>query len=71
MVDRHMLLDRELIKQSTLIHLPLTHHRLHSPFDNWRESVQRPQRNLRLFQQNRTKAVIEVTRRRAIGGSKL
>jgi transposase len=28
---------RELIKQSTLIDLPLTHHHLHSRFDNWSE----------------------------------
>jgi multiple sugar transport system substrate-binding protein len=36
--------------------LPLTHHRLHSRFDNWSESVKWPQRNLRLFQQNRPEA---------------
>jgi hypothetical protein len=32
MVDWHMLLERELVKQSTLIDLPLTHHHLHSSF---------------------------------------
>ena len=34
MVERHMLLDRELVKQSTLIHLPLTHHHLHPRCDD-------------------------------------
>jgi hypothetical protein len=30
MVDGHMLLERKLVKQSTLIDLPLAHHHLHS-----------------------------------------
>jgi hypothetical protein len=30
MVDGHVLLERELVKQSTLIDLPLAHHHLHS-----------------------------------------
>jgi hypothetical protein len=34
MVDGHLLLERELIKQSTLIDLPLTHHYLHPCCDN-------------------------------------
>ena len=54
MVGRHMLLERELIKQSTLIDLPLTQHHLHSRCDNWSKSAKQPHRNLRLFQQNRT-----------------
>jgi hypothetical protein len=52
MVDGHMLLEREFVKQSTLIDLSLTHHHLHSSFDNWSESLNQPRRNLRLFQQN-------------------
>jgi hypothetical protein len=42
MVARHMLLDRELAKQSTLIDLPLTQHPLHPHCDDWSESVKRP-----------------------------
>jgi hypothetical protein len=55
MVDRHMLLERELIKQSTLIDLPLTQHHLHSRCDNWSESTKWHHRNLRVFQQNRSR----------------
>jgi hypothetical protein len=51
MVGRHMLLERKLAKQNTLIDLPLTHHHLHSSCDDWSESVEVPRRN-RLFQQN-------------------
>jgi hypothetical protein len=32
MVGRHMPLEREFVKQSALIDLPLTHHHLHSSF---------------------------------------
>jgi hypothetical protein len=39
MAGWHMLLERELVKQSTLIDLPLTHHHLHSHCDNWSESA--------------------------------
>jgi hypothetical protein len=46
-----MLLDRELVKQSTLIDLPSPHHHLHSRYDDWSESVTLPRRNS-LFQQN-------------------
>jgi hypothetical protein len=45
MVGGHMLLDRKLIKQSTLFDLPLTHHHLHSRFDNWSESAKQRHRN--------------------------
>jgi hypothetical protein len=38
-VGGHLLLERELIKQSTLIDLPLTYHHLHSRFDNGSESL--------------------------------
>jgi hypothetical protein len=41
-VGGHPLLKRELVKQSTLIDLPLTHHHLHSRYDDWSESVNRP-----------------------------
>jgi hypothetical protein len=52
MVDGHMLLEREIVKQSTLIDLPLTHHHLHSRFDNWSESAKQHHRNSKVFQQN-------------------
>src|SRR5262245_23574297 len=61
MVERHMLLERELVKQRTLIDLPLAHHHLHSRCDNWSESVKQPQRNLRLFQQNRSGTAFQTT----------
>jgi hypothetical protein len=55
MVGWHMLLDRELVKQSTLLDLPSTHHHLLSRCDDWSESVKGSRRN-RLFQQNRPEA---------------
>jgi hypothetical protein len=58
MVDRPMLLERELVKQSTLIDLSLAHHHLHSRFNDWRESAKQHHRNLRVFQQNRPEVVI-------------
>jgi hypothetical protein len=51
-----MLLERELVKQSTLIDLSLTHHHLHSRFDDWSESAKQHHRNLRVFQQNRSRS---------------
>jgi hypothetical protein len=48
-----MPLERELVKQGTLIDLPLTQHHLHSRCDNWSESAKQHRRNLRVFQQNR------------------
>ena len=38
-VGGHLLIERKLIKQSTLIDFPITHHRLHSCFDNWSKSL--------------------------------
>jgi hypothetical protein len=52
MVKRHMLLNRELVKEGPLLDMPLTHHLLHSSFDNWSESAKQHHRNLRVFQQN-------------------
>jgi hypothetical protein len=54
MVERHMLLKRELVKEGALLDLPLTHHLLHSSFGNWNESAKQHRRNLRVFQQNRS-----------------
>jgi hypothetical protein len=38
-VGGHLPLQQELIKQSTLIDLPLTHHHLHSRFQNGSEAL--------------------------------
>jgi hypothetical protein len=54
MVRGHLLLKRELVKQSALIDLPFTHHHLHSRFDDWSESAKQHHCNLSVFQQNRT-----------------
>ena len=61
MVDGHMPLERQLVKQSSLIDLPLTHHHLHPRCENWSESVKQPQRNLSLLQQNRSYLAIALT----------
>ena len=58
-VGRYMLLERKLIEKKRLIDLRLTHHRLHSRSDDRSESARPGRRNLRLFQHNRSLAVIE------------
>src|SRR5262245_60923296 len=62
MIGRHVSLEREVIKQSTLIHPPLAQHRMSPPLPPWSESARERRRNFRVFQQNRPEAALRPDR---------
>ena len=58
MIVRDVIFETELVKQSPLIDLPLTHHRLHPRKDRSNESAIESEGNKRVFQHNQAKADI-------------
>ena len=55
---QYMLLQRERVEQSTLIDLPIAHHRLYSSLDDGSESATAEYCNPRLFQHNRPEVAL-------------